>query len=149
MKFKVFCSILIENSNQEVLLVQEKSAGCYERWNIPGGHLENGEKLLDCARREVQEEVGLIIEPTNLLGVYTLVKTEIHGIFFVFYGKLHRQDQIPVANPEEILRWQWRNFDSIAQMRDTDILNPNKFRKIIVDWQCHRYHDLAILHEFY
>jgi predicted NUDIX family NTP pyrophosphohydrolase len=34
-------------------------------WNIPKGHVENSENLLDCAIREFEEETGLKI-PTEL-----------------------------------------------------------------------------------
>ena len=147
MDYKVFCSAVIENTHNEVLLVQEKAAPCYGQWNFPGGHVEIGEKLLDCVRREVREEVGLDFEPTNLLGIYTQKKTDIHGIFFVFYGKLTHQDQKKVAQPEEILSCRWWNRDAITRLPDTEILNPKKFRKIIADWQTNQYHDLAMIHE--
>lgn len=35
-------------------------------WGFPGGKLEFGEELLDCARREVLEETGLTIKNLRL-----------------------------------------------------------------------------------
>ena len=41
---------------------------CYgaETWALPGGHLEHGETLDECARRELKEELGIEV-PTLLL----------------------------------------------------------------------------------
>ena len=40
------------------------------RWEPPGGALEAGERVLDGLRREVDEEIGLDVEPLRLTGVY-------------------------------------------------------------------------------
>lgn len=40
-------------------------------WGLPGGVLEVGESLADCARREAREETGLNVEPVKLVGVYS------------------------------------------------------------------------------
>jgi 8-oxo-dGTP pyrophosphatase MutT (NUDIX family) len=40
-------------------------------WGLPGGVLEVGEGLSECAAREVLEETGLSVEPRRLVGIYS------------------------------------------------------------------------------
>jgi len=42
-----------------------------KKWTMPGGTLEFGESLTDCAIREASEETGLDIEITDVIGTYT------------------------------------------------------------------------------
>lgn len=56
-----------------ILLIQEAKASCAGKWFLPGGRLEQGESLADCARREVREEAGLDVEPLGLLYVDQLL----------------------------------------------------------------------------
>lgn len=52
--------------DQRLLLVQhQKGERAY--WLLPGGGLEAGETLFDCAAREVREETGLIVAPERLV----------------------------------------------------------------------------------
>lgn len=48
---------LIVNSKNEVLL-----GYCEKTYQFPGGHLEEGETLVDCLKREVQEETGIELD---------------------------------------------------------------------------------------
>jgi 8-oxo-dGTP diphosphatase len=50
-----------------------------EYWYAPGGRLEPGETLLECAAREVAEETGLLVEATSLLHVAEFVEPA-HGV---------------------------------------------------------------------
>lgn len=36
-------------------------------WSFPGGVSEKGKAILDCLKREIFEESGIIIEPKSLL----------------------------------------------------------------------------------
>jgi 8-oxo-dGTP diphosphatase len=53
-----------------VLLVQRAIEPFKGWWDIPGGFLEVGEHPEAGAIRELQEETGLYIRPTELLGLY-------------------------------------------------------------------------------
>jgi len=39
--------------------------------NQPAGHIEEGETVIDAARRETLEETGWLVEPEGLVGLYT------------------------------------------------------------------------------
>lgn len=46
------------------------------RWHLPSGKLDAGESALDAAARETEEEVGVLIQPTDLRHVHT---THVNG----------------------------------------------------------------------
>ncbi|MUT68807.1 NUDIX hydrolase [Paenibacillus sp. NEAU-GSW1] len=60
-------SILILNQTGEILLVRYKD----ETWGVPGGMMELGESVEECAIREVKEEIGLTINKLELYGVFS------------------------------------------------------------------------------
>ncbi|MDF7668278.1 NUDIX hydrolase [Lactobacillus sp. ESL0703] len=55
---------------QEKLIVIQKHGGPYtNRYDLPGGSLEDGEKLTDAIGREIQEETGLTTLEAFQLGI--------------------------------------------------------------------------------
>jgi 8-oxo-dGTP diphosphatase len=56
-------------------------------WVLPGGTLEFGETLADCARRELMEELGLAIEVARLLSVSEFIQDGRHVVDFIVLGR--------------------------------------------------------------
>ena len=64
---KVDIRALVLNSDNQILLVQERSDG---RWALPGGWADIGLSAREVAAKEVLEETGLTVSPTQLLAVF-------------------------------------------------------------------------------
>jgi 8-oxo-dGTP diphosphatase len=75
-----FSRVLIKDQNHNILAIKDRA----DIWNFPGGKQEIGESPLECARREVREEIGLeIYELTELYrGDFNFEGTEWCGYFF-------------------------------------------------------------------
>jgi len=59
---------IINRKNKILVLKRNKLAAKYPNvWDLPGGHLKNGENLDQGAKREVEEETGLKVKDLNLL----------------------------------------------------------------------------------
>ena len=69
----VFATLVLRDAQGAVLLQMRTD---FKRWGLPGGILEPGENILDCARRELREETGLLAGDLRLVGVYSDPKYE-------------------------------------------------------------------------
>jgi 8-oxo-dGTP diphosphatase len=61
-KFHVGVKALIENDKGQILLLHEARVQVdphLEHWDFPGGRMEDGEKVIDTLKREIQEESGI------------------------------------------------------------------------------------------
>lgn len=65
-------SIIFINDNEEILLFQRDNINTIpypDMWDVPGGHVESGEKPEECIVREMNEEMGLNLREFNLSSV--------------------------------------------------------------------------------
>lgn len=59
---------VVDEDGRVLLLERSDGEGL---WGFPGGAMEPGESAAEAMRREVHEEIGLEVEPTGLIGVYS------------------------------------------------------------------------------
>ncbi|MBW4022764.1 MAG: NUDIX domain-containing protein [Proteobacteria bacterium] len=60
-------------SDGKLLLVQRLTEPEAGRWGLPGGKVEGFEPLAQAVRREIEEELGIVIEDASLLCLVELI----------------------------------------------------------------------------
>ena len=106
------------------LLVQEAQEKCYGKWNLPAGHLDPNETIIEAAKREIKEESGLDVE---LTGVCQIGNRKLEdGIFVsVIFSTKVLSDDIKFGS-NEILDARWFTYEELssmkAQLRSEDLI---------------------------
>jgi 8-oxo-dGTP diphosphatase len=115
-------AVIVEGDR--VLLVKRGHPPLAGEWSIPGGVLEVGEMLREAAVREAQEETGLTVAPSELLGVYDRVLREgsrvlYHYVLIDFLCRRVTGELKPGSDADEV-RWFCREeIDGLNLAADT------------------------------
>jgi 8-oxo-dGTP diphosphatase len=106
--------LMFDDSNQILLGQRLNSHGAYS-WAPPGGHLEFGESLEDCAIREVKEETGLIINNLKLIGITNdIFREENKHYVSLFFRALYPYKQFIKNNePNKVISWEWFQIQNL------------------------------------
>lgn len=91
------------------------SHGAYT-WATPGGHLEWGESIEECAKRETLEETGLVVSGFEKLSFTNDIfeKENKHYItLFVVASDVSGEPQ--VTEPDKCKQWKWFKLDELPK----------------------------------
>ncbi len=82
----VICKSVIEKDGK-YLLIKESTK---KEWDFPGGRLEPGENITDCAIREADEESGLKINPIGIAFIENKNsrKNLMSAVYLIFFSEL-------------------------------------------------------------
>lgn len=100
------CVLIVKNS--EFLMGKRKGSHGEGTWAPPGGHLEFGESIEDCARREVMEETGLNIKNIRKVTFTNDILLE-ENKHYVTCTVLAEYDsgELVIKEPHKCERWEW------------------------------------------
>ncbi|BBL90510.1 NUDIX domain-containing protein [Vibrio rotiferianus] len=85
-------------------------------WATPGGHLELGESIEECAKREVLEETGLVVDSIEKLTFTNDIfeKEDKHYVtLFVIAACDSGEPQ--VTEPDKCKQWQWFELNNLPE----------------------------------
>jgi len=97
-----------------VLLGQRKGSHGAGTWALPGGHLEFGETVAQCAIREVREETGLGIDSVTP-APYTNDVFALEGKHYVtLFVTAHSAAGEPaLCEPDKCSEWRWFRWSEL------------------------------------
>lgn len=104
---------MVYNEKNEVV-VQDRLKS-FKGISFPGGHIENGESIVDSVIREVYEETGLTISNLKLQGVKNWFNEKENHRYMVFMYKTNTYQGDLKSSDEGICKW----------MNIEDVLNQN------------------------
>lgn len=130
MKITLKVAAVIFNAKNEVLLIKEKYDKNQDpKWNIVKGTYDNAEEtIVDCVKREILEEVGLIANKVELKSIFHYGNAENLRTLFVFHvndftGEAKVQ---PAAEQkergEEILSLDWFSEEELLKIPEEDYI---------------------------
>ena len=106
---------MIITKDDKVLLMKRKGPHGKGTWSTPGGHLEFGETLEECAAREAKEEVGVDVIDVRFRAVTNDIfeETGKHYITVWMEGKLAGEPFL--AAEREVEEIGWFAWDSLPE----------------------------------
>ena len=104
---------IIEKDNK-ILMVKEAKKKCYGKWNVPAGHLEDGETIFEGAIREIFEETGCKVRLKNML---LIMSGELENTtFMIITFTTELLEEKICFNKEEILDVKWISKEELENM---------------------------------
>jgi len=97
-----------------VFLAKRRGAHGEDTWASAGGHLEWGESLEDCARREALEELGVVVGELRFLCASNIVAYGKHYVDIEFQGEIGAQEP-RLAEPEGFSDSGWFSLDHLPR----------------------------------
>jgi 8-oxo-dGTP diphosphatase len=100
-------------------------------YEVPGGHREKGEDILDTARRELFEETGAVEFDITPICVYSVIGSEEGSINnketfgMLYYAEIRKLGQLPESEIESVYL-----FDEVPEDLTYPIIQPKLMQKV-------------------
>ena len=101
--------------NGKVLFGKRLAKHGNNTWSPPGGSLEFGETIFECAQREAMEETGLRLKNMRA-GPFTEDFHSNEGVHLVTFQVIAEADGEPKAmEPDKFAKWEWVDWNNLPQ----------------------------------
>ena len=97
-----------------VFLAKRQGSHGEDTWASAGGHLEWGETLEECARREALEELGVVVGNLQFLCFSNIIAYQRHYVDVEFLGDIGDQEPT-LAEPEAFSAFGWFPLEDLPE----------------------------------
>lgn len=118
--FHIGINVLVIKDGK-LLLGMRKNAFEAGKWGLPGGHLENREKMEDAAARELAEETSLRAHTLTFVNVVNNPRQSDHYIQIGFLASGIEGD-VYLTEPDRCSEWRWFDLKELPE----NICSPHK-----------------------
>lgn len=109
--------IIIEEASR-ILLIKRRNEPFKDHLALPGGFVNEGEKVEDAAKREAEEETSLVVDLIDILGVYSDPKRDPRGhnmsTVFIGRGLRNSRDEMKAAANDDASEIEWINIEEVG-----------------------------------
>jgi 8-oxo-dGTP diphosphatase len=110
---KIACDIFVLKGGKLLLGIRKGAYGAGD-WGLPGGHLDWGEKLEDCAIRELKEETGIEVTSLKLVTVTDEARDIDHYIHFGFLLD-NFAGEATLVEPDKCEKWEFFDLENLPE----------------------------------
>ncbi len=141
----IIVSVCIQEEGK-FLIVQEGIPKAYGLWNLPGGHLDDEEDLLEGAIREAKEETGLDIEITGIMSIQRNMMHGLNHVRVIFNAK--KVGGEIAFDKNEILDVKWVTPEEAEKMDKATLREQELFLDNVEDVKNCRNYPLEMIKTF-
>ena len=114
--------VILVNDKNQILFLNEYRPGIKKKTlGFPGGHIEENEKPIETAKRELKEETGYIGKNWKLLLKYVRHGSYNCGYDYIFVANLKKK----IKGKNEKIKQVWYGMKVIKKL-----INNNKFKTV-------------------
>lgn len=122
---------IIVGSKDKVLLIRNWLGD--GQWTLPGGGLHNGEAPDVGASRELLEETGLAINPSNFHAIGEVISGGFASSHELYFFETNLESTPDIKMQWEVAEYHWQDINDINELR----LDKYTKQKIL-DWKINR-----------
>ena len=112
---KIGIGVMIKKENKVLMGLRQGSHGAGE-WCFPGGHLDFGETMESCVRREVKEETGLDVGKVGLISIadeMRYINSDGKHYVNIGFSAEYIEGEPKVMEMDKCVEWRWFSLDDL------------------------------------
>ena len=125
------CVVITKEVQPKVLLIQRGHEPYKGKWAFPGGFMNMDETTEQCAKRELEEETGLVVTDLHQIGAYSKVDRDPRGrTITVAYLAIVDKPKA-VVGQDDAAKAMWFTIDSLPPLAfDHDEIMGDAMKRI-------------------